>query len=673
MADSQDEDAPGEERTVFIPASGSATAPPLAGPEPAEAPPADPVDSWGGTVPPAPQAPTAAPEPPAWTPPPAPPPRAAGRIAVGSLLNNIYEVRRFIARGGMGEVYEGVNTHTDERVAIKVMLSHLADDPNVQAMFRREARTLTRLSHPALVQYRVLAQEPSLHAFYIVTEYIDGSQLAEVIGQIIPTAEELEQLTRRLAAGLAAAHELGAIHRDMSPDNVLLPEGRLSQAKIIDFGIAKDLDPSNKTIVGDGFAGKLGFVAPEQFGDYDREVGPWTDVYSLALVILSVAAGKTIDMGATLVDAIDKRRAGPDLAAIPDRLRPVLAKMLAPNPADRYRSMAEVIEALDGQAPGSGAAQSASTRSSPPPAAGRPTKPASKPAGKGPPLGLILGGAGLAAVLVAVVVGVILMTSNKTEEAPPPVVADASQRGSEQVRRAVEAALPGVSCTWIDVDQVSDGPGGVSLRLSGVAGQPSQAQQALTKAAEATGQRIDLVDASNVFPVGPQTCAPLDTFRALRRPTSELGRDFVSEQANWEMQDVNEPCPPSPNAKAVVNIKVPAGADFSLVGMEGTGQLQQLFKDRAAIEAFAKDFPAFMTPTGADQYRSTVCNNRTGLVGQLLVTGQKPFDLDLPDAQTSSEGRLVDPAWLQRFAEQARSRGWKTEMVWYRVVNDTPG
>jgi hypothetical protein len=80
-----------------------------------------------------------------------------------------------------------------------------------------------------------------------------------------------------------------------------------------------------------------------------------------------------------------------------------------------------------------------------------------------------------------------------------------------------------------------------------------------------------------------------------------------------------------------------------------------------------------MTPTGADQYRSTVCNNRTGLVGQLLVTGQKPFDLALPDAQTTNEGKLVDAAWLQRFSDTARARGWKTEMVWYRVVNDTPG
>ena len=77
----------------------------------------------------------------------------------------------------MGEVFEGVNINQDdERVAIKVILPHLAADPNVLAMFRKEARTLTRLSHPALVQYRVLAQEPQLGVLYIVTEYIDGHE-----------------------------------------------------------------------------------------------------------------------------------------------------------------------------------------------------------------------------------------------------------------------------------------------------------------------------------------------------------------------------------------------------------------------------------------------------------------------------------------------------------------
>ena len=113
-----------------------------------------------------------------------------------------------------------------------------------------------------------------------------------MLGKVERTPEELAGLLKRLASGLSAAHRLGAVHRDMSPDNVLLPGGDVHQAKIIDFGIAKDLDASSATIVGDGFAGKLNYVAPEQLGDYGREVGPWSDVYSLALVILAVAQGR---------------------------------------------------------------------------------------------------------------------------------------------------------------------------------------------------------------------------------------------------------------------------------------------------------------------------------------------------------------------------------------------
>jgi acetylglutamate kinase len=156
---------------------------------------------------------------------------------------------------------------------------------------------------------------------------------------------------RRLADGLRAAHELGAVHRDISPDNVLLPGGRLDQARIIDFGIDKDLDSDKATIVGDVFAGKLGYVAPEQFGDYGREVGPWTDVYSLGLLILAVACGRDVDMGTTLVEAVDRRRAGVDLASAPEDLQPILARMLTADPAKRLRSMDVVLLKLVGMNP----------------------------------------------------------------------------------------------------------------------------------------------------------------------------------------------------------------------------------------------------------------------------------------------------------------------------------
>src|SRR4051812_34489268 len=279
----------------------------------------------------------------------APAPKAAPTgVGPGVVLNNIYEVKRFLARGGMGEVYEGFNVSTDERVAIKVILPALAADPNVRAMFLREAKTLGTLHHPAVGNYRVAADDPQLNVFYIVTEFIDGAPLSDMLAQLDPSPEQIQRLTRRLAEGLGAAHARGVVHRDISPDNVLLPDKLLDHAKIIDFGIAKDTDPSKGTIIGDGFAGKLGYVAPEQFGDYDRAVGPWTDVYSLGLVILALIQKRNVDMGATLVEAVDKRRAGPDLSMVPADLRPVLASMLTADPAKRLRSMEDVVAALDG-------------------------------------------------------------------------------------------------------------------------------------------------------------------------------------------------------------------------------------------------------------------------------------------------------------------------------------
>jgi serine/threonine protein kinase len=211
VIDPDDPSGSDEDRTVFRPAS---------------TPPADPAPSQTGFSQPGLSPST----PPAMTAMPGSfipmaPRTGDAHIQVGDVLNHIFEVKRFIARGGMGEVFEGCNVNSDERVAIKVMLPALAADPSVQAMFRKEARTLTRLSHPALVAYRVLAQEPQLGVFYIVTEYIDGANLSDVLGTLKPTPAELLALTRRLAEGLRAAHALGAIHRDMSPDNVLLEAG----------------------------------------------------------------------------------------------------------------------------------------------------------------------------------------------------------------------------------------------------------------------------------------------------------------------------------------------------------------------------------------------------------------------------------------------------------------
>ena len=393
---SEDEKPLPEDRTIFIPSPGSqppTPPPPQVAPPPETLTPETPGPETPPPVTSAPVPPDLAPEAPSTTSPAAEPPAApdpqqtvtspglsapghgvttpgvgahAGsspgsswsgaaplqpgeegrRIQIGDVLNHIFEVRRFIGRGGMGEVFEGVNINTEERVAIKAILPHLAADPAVQAMFRKEARTLTRLSHPGLVQYRVLAMEPQLRALYIVTEFIDGPNLSDNLATLNPSPEQMVALLGKLAEGLAAAHALGAIHRDISPDNVMLEGGQIERAKVIDFGIAKDLDAAGSTIVGDGFAGKLNYVAPEQLGDFDREVGPWTDVYSLGLTMMAVVLGRDVNMGATLVDAVDKRRAGLDVGSAPEAMRPVLELMLRANPAERLRSMTDVLHML---------------------------------------------------------------------------------------------------------------------------------------------------------------------------------------------------------------------------------------------------------------------------------------------------------------------------------------
>lgn len=276
--------------------------------------------------------------------------RLAGReatLAAGDVLNGIYKVERFIARGGMGEVFEGVNIETDERVALKAIRRHLASDPKIVAMFRKEARLLTHISHPAIVQYRVFARDPLLDLYYIVTDFINGEPISAHLDGESPNINDVVTLARRLATGLEAAHDHGAIHRDMSPDNILFPEGRIERAKIIDFGIAKSLDITAETVVGEGFAGKLGYVAPEQFGDFGRMIGPWTDVYSTALVLLAYARGKAPAMGTTLSEAVERRRAVPDLGDIPTALAPLIERMLVPDPEIRIRSMREVLVGLE--------------------------------------------------------------------------------------------------------------------------------------------------------------------------------------------------------------------------------------------------------------------------------------------------------------------------------------
>ena len=263
-------------------------------------------------------------------------------VGPGTRLNGIYEIEHLAAAGGTGEVYRARAIQTGDAVAIKMLRPAMARDDRALARFRKEATALRSLRHEAIVRYYVFSVDPTLGAPYLAMEFVDGRPLAELLKGGPLGFEAVRVLQRRLAEGLQAAHELGIVHRDLSPDNVLLPDGDVARAKIVDFGIARSKSPDETTIVGSAFADRHLYASPEQLGLHGGDVGPKSDIYSLGLVLAQALAGRALDMGGSPAERVEKRRKVPDLAGVDRRMRPLLRRMLQPNPADRLESMAEV-------------------------------------------------------------------------------------------------------------------------------------------------------------------------------------------------------------------------------------------------------------------------------------------------------------------------------------------
>ncbi len=264
----------------------------------------------------------------------------------GQKLNETYRIDKLIGRGGMGVVYKGVNIHGKHAVAIKVIKPQLAADPEFLNLFTREAEKLHYLNHDAVVRYFQIGFDPALDLHFLAFEYIDGPSVMKILdGKPVQTAS-LIRILRRLAEGMQAAHAKGIVHLDLSPDNILLPDAWVEQAKIIDFGIARKLGDGSDSDVATAFTGKYGYQAPEVFGRYGRRIGEWSDVYSLALTVLAMAKGRPLDMGHDKFTANEARRDVPDLSFLDESLRPLFTEMLQPDPNKRMQSMQQVLDGI---------------------------------------------------------------------------------------------------------------------------------------------------------------------------------------------------------------------------------------------------------------------------------------------------------------------------------------
>ncbi|HEX5881077.1 MAG TPA: serine/threonine-protein kinase, partial [Actinomycetota bacterium] len=277
---------------------------------------------------------------------------------------------RRIGVGGMGEVWEADDTVLGRRVALKVLVQELADDPRATRRFVREARATAKLTHPNVTRVYDFGRDGGLP--YLVMELLEGDTLADrLAGGPLPPSEAA-RIGAAVADALDVAHSRGIVHRDIKPSNVLLtPAG---EVKVMDFGIAAAADETHST-TGSGLYGTAAYISPERAAG--QAATPATDVYSLGAVLYELLIGRPPFLGDSPVLVVrahlhERPRPVRELAPwVPARLADACEAALAKDPAQRPSSAAALAMRLRAApfrpgAPVPGSGEAPTTRLRPP-------------------------------------------------------------------------------------------------------------------------------------------------------------------------------------------------------------------------------------------------------------------------------------------------------------------
>ena len=266
-------------------------------------------------------------------------------LGPGSIVQDTYRIESLLGEGGMGATFRATNMATGHPVAVKVMTPNFAANRQAVELFRRESTHLRSVQHDAVIRYEttLLDREGRL---FLVMEFVDGKPLKHYVARGARLAsQDVLLLGLRVAQGLAAIHALGIVHRDIAPDNIMIPNEMVTKAKLIDFGLASDTVGTDKSIIGTGFAGKLDYCAPEQFGLFGNKIGPATDRYALGLVLLKVAGLPVPGEGKGMAAVEDRRQ---DVKVSSDKVSPglrrVLETLLRADPAQRGGDLVALFE-----------------------------------------------------------------------------------------------------------------------------------------------------------------------------------------------------------------------------------------------------------------------------------------------------------------------------------------
>ncbi|MBQ6495160.1 MAG: Stk1 family PASTA domain-containing Ser/Thr kinase [Bacilli bacterium] len=267
-------------------------------------------------------------------------------LSKGQKINDRYEIIKSIGEGGMANVYLAKDTILERNVAIKVLRGDLENDEKFIRRFQREARSVSDLSHPNIVEVYDVGEEEGQH--YIVMEYIEGRTLKQLIqkrGAL--TIPEVLDIMTQLTDGLSAAHKAYIIHRDIKPQNIMILDNGM--IKITDFGIAMTLNATQLTQT-NSVMGSVHYLPPEQAAGQTATTK--SDIYSSGILMYELITGNLPFKGDNAVEIALKqmkeklpsiRKQNP---LIPQSIENIILKATAKNPKNRYETIEEMHEDL---------------------------------------------------------------------------------------------------------------------------------------------------------------------------------------------------------------------------------------------------------------------------------------------------------------------------------------
>ncbi|MCG6950690.1 MAG: serine/threonine protein kinase, partial [Acidobacteria bacterium] len=275
--------------------------------------------------------------------------RITRRAMIGNNLAH-YRIVGGLGKGGMGEVYLAEDTRLNRRVALKVLPSEMAADPERRARFEREAQAVAALNHPNIVTIHSVEEADGVH--FITMELVEGQTLSKLLPKNGFGLRELLEIAIPLADAVSSAHRSGITHRDLKPDNIMVDgEGRL---RILDFGLAKTRDaeaadqgltqaPTATVETEEGkILGTVAYMSPEQAEG--KPVDSRTDIFSMGTILYEMATGERPFRGGTSMSTISSiLRDDPAPVtelnrSLPRHLGRVVRRCLAKDPDRRYQT-----------------------------------------------------------------------------------------------------------------------------------------------------------------------------------------------------------------------------------------------------------------------------------------------------------------------------------------------